>query len=254
MSIANTNKAFAQRAVIALNGVKIYSLPMVEDPPIATLTKDDTVRVIGQRGGWVKIGFANDKKGWMQLQVNRNRGHGGEVDGLPNQAGENGGTNGKNPDRFDKPSRTGKRFNDTLYRRFGYSFGMGLVELDYTYTWKFMFHSKPRLALEGSFKHVLGKAADSYFIMANLSYLLKERERLLPYITGGLGVINTVPDRSISSNTVSHMAINYGVGARKLINERLSVVFTATQYTAFGKGISQFHEITVGLLVGNFWD
>lgn len=261
--------AYAQRAIIALDGVKIYSLPMEDDLPTATLAQGDTVRVIGQRGDWVKIAFQDGLKGWMKLHVEKKAATNGKSHKISNQRIEKNGTaestngfhheetNGNSeepPDRVQKPPDK-PQVKDTIYRRFGYSFGMGVIELDYTYNWKFVFHSTTRFALEGSFRHVLGDAADSYFIMANFAYLLKDKGKLMPYITAGMGVINTVPARSVGLDGVSNMAVNVGVGARKFVNEKLSLVFNANQYTTFvGKGASHFREFTVGLLVGKFWD
>ena len=257
----------AQRAVIGPDVVKVYSLPMIDEKPIATVTKGDTVRVIGQRGQWVKIALSNGRRGWMPVEVRKSKAAPAkrknplmtseitEVRSALRQENETARAPSlsRKPDLLNGAKRTPNE--QTIYRRFGYSFGMGLIQLDYTYNWKFVFHSTPRLALEGSFKHALGEAADSYFIMANLSYLLKEHGKILPFVTGGMGVINTVPDRGIGSDSVSHMAINYGVGARKYLSPKLSVTGHATQFTTFvGKGIRHFREFTIGLLVGKFWD
>lgn len=142
---------------------------------------------------------------------------------------------------------------DQEYRRFGFSFGMGMMESNFTYSWKFIFHTSTKLALEGSFKHVLGETADSYFITANWSYLLKTGVKLLPYITGGMGVINTVPQRSVGNDEVSHMAVNYGIGARYLFRKNMSIIISAHQYSVVVRdGFIHFKELSVGLLVGNF--
>jgi hypothetical protein len=264
-----TTPAWGQRAIISFDGVKIYALPLEDEAPTTVLSKGDTVRIIGQRGEWVKIGYQDGRKGWMKIEVKREpamnakNSKKSESEISPGLAETNGvnvtATNSAEeppPDRISKSTPDKMVFSgQRVYRRFGYSFGMGLIETDYTYNWKFVFHSTPRLALEGSFRHVLGGAADSYFIMANLSYLLKEKQKLLPYLTGGVGVINTVPDRSIGADGVSHMAINVGLGARKFLKEKLAVTFNANQYTAFvGKGIRHYREVTIGMLVGKFWD
>ncbi len=141
------------------------------------------------------------------------------------------------------------------YGRFGYSFGMGIMESNFTYNWRFIFHTSKKMAFEGSFKHVLGDAADSYFITANWSYLLKTDTKLIPYLTGGVGVINTVPQRSVGIDEVSHMTINYGIGARYFFQKNISFIISAYQYSAFVKdGFMHFKEISIGLLAGNLWD
>ncbi len=141
------------------------------------------------------------------------------------------------------------------YRRFGYSFGMGIMESNFTYNWRFIFHTSKKMAFEGSFKHVLGDAADSYFITANWSYLLKTDTKLIPYITGGMGVINTVPQRSVGIDEVSHMAINYGIGARYFFKKNISFVISANQNSVVVRnGFLHFKEFSIGLLVGNLWD
>ena len=256
----NVSKGLAQNAVISLNRVDVYALPMEDKNPVTVLTKGDTVRIIGQRGVWVKIEYAENRKGWMKLQVKRNSGSNGKA------------TNGhvKNASKFSKDNKVGngsskpdiikKRPPDKPafkeeYGKFGYEFGMGLLESDFSYSWQFIFHTSPRLALEGSFKHVLGDAADSYFLTANWSYILKEDSKFLPYITGGMGVINTMPERSIGSDGVSNMAINVGIGARKHFRNSTSFTFGIKQYTIFiGNGMSHFREFRVGFLVGKFWN
>jgi len=262
----------AQRAVIKLDGVNIYSLPMVQRTPLATLSKGDIVRVIGQRGTWVKIEFNDRQKGWMLLQVRKNKDtpngkarktkkrnreqkrtntHDSNGVGL----GKNNISKTRDPYKITKQRKESPVNAEQLYRRFGYSFGMGILESDFTYNWKFVFHSTPRLALVGSFKHALGSTADSYFIIANLSYLLKENAKMLPFITGGLGVINTVPARGIGIDSVSNMAINYGFGFRKYLRRNMALIFSLTQYTVFvGKGYQHSQDFTIGLLVGNFWN
>ncbi|RMF69298.1 MAG: hypothetical protein D6743_02045 [Calditrichaeota bacterium] len=260
--MGRVDEGFAQQAVIVMDGVKLYSLPMVEDSPVAVLARGDTVRVIGQRGGWVKVEFAEGQKGWMRLQVPRKRApHHSRSKRQNNGLAGNGVAKTKapvgsaRPDRIRKKPKPRPDLSDGSYRRFGYSFGMGFVESDFSYNWKFVFQSTRRLALEGSFKHVLGSAADSYFIMANWTYLLDEKKELLPYLTAGLGVINTVPDRSIDADAVSNMAINYGIGVRKHFKRNMSFTLTATQFTAFvGKGTKNFREFRFGFLVGKFWD
>lgn len=259
----------AQRAVVALDGVKVYALPLEDELPSATLAQGDTVRVIGQRGEWVKIAFQDGLKGWMKLHVEKSRAANGNSRLSTNRSASknsesvarNGfheevttGRSEEPPDRLRKPPDQ-PQVADAVYRRFGYSFGMGVIELDYTYNWKFVFHTTPRFALEGSFRHVLGDAADSYFIMANFSYLLKDKGKLLPYATAGMGVINTAPARSVGLDGVSNMAVNVGVGARKFVKANLSLTFSAHQYTAFvGKSMAHYREFTAGILVGKFWD
>lgn len=264
------NNAYSQRAIIKTDNVEIYSLPMVDNTPVATLIKGDTIRVIGQRGNWVKVKIAQNRKGWMLL----------EVKSLPGKspartikkekparqlsmASANGkaGNGAHNPEPFS-PDLIRKNPNtiqgNKIYRRFGYTFGAGVLGTDFTYNWKFIFHQTPRMALEGSFKHALGEAASSYFIFANLNYMLKEntRKKFLPYATAGVGIINTVPENSIDiGQGVSNMAINYGLGVRKYYREKLSLLFNVSQYSVFiGKGVRHFREYTVGLLVGKFWD
>ncbi|MFQ5649861.1 MAG: SH3 domain-containing protein [bacterium] len=283
--VGTTAQATAQqRALIALDGVKVFSLPMVDDSPLTVLVKGDTVRVIGQRSKWVKIEFAPGKKGWMQVQLpdrerqrarsqkrrTASQGRAGQMSRQPElhaaTNGHRGAAAAKGTSRRGVPASGGRAPDEirpatsyqsegSTYRRFGYAFGMGVLETDFTYNWKFVFHQTPRLALEGSFKHALGQAADSYLIMANFLYLLQQRKSWLPYLTGGMGVINTVPERSIDTGSVSHMAVNYGVGARKFVRQNLSLLVNASVYTVFvGKGVRHFKEVTIGLLVGKFWD
>lgn len=258
----NVSKGLAQNAVISLNRVEVFSLPMADTNPVMVLTKGDTVRIIGQRGDWVKIEYAKDRKGWMKLQVKRNSASNGKATtGRAKKAQAKFSKNGQAHNGRVKPDVIKKRppdrpvFNEEEYGRFGYSFGVGLLESDFSYSWQFVFHTTPRLALEGSFKHVLGDAADSYFLAVNWSYLLKEKSKFLPFVTGGMGVINTVPDRSIGSDGVSHMAVNVGFGARKHFKNNTAFTFGISQHTIFvGKSMRHFREFKVGFLVGKFWD
>lgn len=243
----------AQRAIIARDGVRIYSLPLVEETPMTVLSRGDTVRVIGRRGDWVKLELADGVRGWMPIVAGhkaREESHGRVSQNQPS-------TNGRHatPEPDIAPSDRPRAASEAFYRRFGYTFGMGLLEFDFTYNWKFVFHFKPRVALVGAFKHALGGAADSYFITVNWAYLLEEEGVTVPYITGGMGIINTVPVRSLGLDSVSHMAINYGVGVRRRVSDNLSVLASLTQHSAFvGKGVRHAQEVTVGVLVGKFWD
>ncbi len=257
-------EAQAQRAIIAFDGVEIYSLPMLEEIPLAVLSQGDTVRVLGQRGEWVKVEFDQDKKGWMEVQVRRRvataqeRGvriaRDGEVRPRAFSTGPGSGSE-VNPSSDMVRSAPTAIAGKHAYRRFGYTFGLGMLASDFTYNWKFIFHQTPRLAMEGSFKHAIGQAASSYLMMVNATYLLQQDPGFLPFVTGGVGVINTVPERSIAESSVSHMALNYGVGGRKHLRNKLSLLLSATQYTVFlGDGMSHFREFTVGVLVGQFWD
>ena len=64
-----------------------------------------------------------------------------------------------------------------------------------------------------------------------------------------------VPERSVDSRGVSHMALNYGVGVRKHLKRHMSLLVNLSQYTVFvGKGMSNFREFTIGFLVGKFWE
>ncbi len=144
---------------------------------------------------------------------------------------------------------------DDVYGTLGFSFGMGLMESDYTYNWQFIYQLTPKLAMEGTFKHVLGEAADSYFLTTGFSYLLVKNNSYQGYLNAGMGVINTIPQRSIDTNEISHMTINYGVGFRKNIRKNMALVLNANRYSVFLRNeFAHFKEFTVGLLVGNFWD
>ncbi len=144
---------------------------------------------------------------------------------------------------------------DDAYGTFGFSFGMGLMESDFTYNWQYVYQLTSVLAMEGSFKHVLGETADSYFLTAGFSYLLVKSKSIQSFINAGMGVINTIPQRSIDTNEISHMTINYGVGIRKNIRTNMALVLSANQYSVFLRnGFTHFTEYTLGLLVGNFWD
>jgi len=154
--MGNVEQGLAQRAVIAVDGAEIYSLPWADGSPLTMLSKGDTVNVIGKRGEWVKILFADGRKGWMQIQIRKQqrRTYGkaktnGQAIPASKRLGKNGSakngthkTNGKVPDLVRKKLSVP---GDEVYRRFGYAFGMGFIATDYTYSWKFVFHSTPRL-------------------------------------------------------------------------------------------------------------
>ncbi len=273
------NAQAQKTALIAFDGVEIFSLPLDDQAPIAQLMQGDTVRVIGQRGPWVKVEFAPGKKGWMQVQVSkgqpknagrrsprargqRSSGHMGSAaafakrgtDGASASLGNTGQEPHAGPadEIVRQPAR---QIGEKTTGKFGYAFGMGMLETDFAYNWKFVFHQTPRLALEGSFKHALGQAANSYLLMANWTYLLQAKGRFLPYLTAGMGVINTVPERSIDTGGVSHMAVNYGAGVRKFFRNNITFLLGGSMYTVFvGKGVRNFKELTLGLMVGKFWD
>jgi hypothetical protein len=261
----------AQQAVISLPSVDIYALPNADEAPVAILSRGDKIRVIGQRGNWVKIAYGQTDRGWMLISIDKPAGIKAgiprqeedvpEMTGHPTSESSPRYASTKNPDRLvnDVPPEEAvvpqptPKFGQATAGRFGYSFGTGLAESDFAYNWKFIFHTTPRLAMEGSVKHILGEAADSYLIMTNFSYLILARGHTLPYLTAGVGVINTVPERSVAYDGVSHMHLNYGAGVRKSIRESLSLTFSIAQFSVFVEdGVQHFREFTVGLLVGRF--
>ena len=63
--------AVGQQAIISLDEVAVYPLPLVDETPAAVLSKGDTVRVIGQRGNWVKIAYTGNSRGWMLIEVEK---------------------------------------------------------------------------------------------------------------------------------------------------------------------------------------
>lgn len=143
----------------------------------------------------------------------------------------------------------------SVYGTFGYAFSMGMVQSDFTYNWRFLYHSTPRFALGGSFKHILGNTSDSYLLMANAAYELDPGGWIAPYLNLSVGVITTDPKRDITLGTVSNMAAGYGFGIRKAFRKNMSVTFDFQQFTALvTSGMYSFREFTFGLMVGRFWD
>ena len=139
--------------------------------------------------------------------------------------------------------------------RFGYSFGAGLLESDFAYQWRFVFHTTDKFTMEGAFKHILGEAADSYMMTSNFSYFFGRTAKTLPYLTAGMGVITTVPERSIDLDSVSHMMLNYGIGVRQYLHRSISLTLGISQNTVFVETETKhFREVAFGLLVGRFWN
>ena len=267
-----------KRAVISFDGVEIYSSPSVDDSPLTVLFKGDSVDVLNQRGDWVKVEFAKDRQGWMQLQLKgpdrgpengvQSPAHAGLTDVMPRPKSISARLDLQKAD-FRRPEPEAVAVSDidvapvpepeppqsTIYGRFGYAFSMGIVQADYTYNWRFLYHSTPGFALGGSFKHILGNTSDSYLMMASAVYVIDQGPWISPYLNFSVGVITTDPKRDITLGTVSHMAGGYGFGIRKRFRRNISFTFDFQQFTALvSPGTYTFRELTFGLLVGRFWD
>ena len=266
---------WSQQAVISQDTVEIYDLPMFDQNPAAVLSKGDTVRVIGQRGSWVKIAFHENTRGWMPINIRKpavtetalpNTPSGDSASDITERKPDKGIqlASAASPDRLEfepEPDSMSAEvlpptpeFGQTEPGRFGYSFGVGLLESDFAYQWRFVYHTTPKFTMEGSFKHVLGEAADSYLLATNFSYYFGRQAKTLPYLTAGMGVITTVPERSIDLDSVSHMMLNYGLGIRQYMHKSISLTLGFSQNTVFVETQTRhFREVSFGFLVGRFW-
>lgn len=277
-----TEEARAQRAIIRLDNVPIYASHEQEDPPIALLSKGEVIQVIGQRGDWIKIEFAKGRRGWMLVQARQGK------EGLesPISVNPRRSVRDKGPiAATDGPAKTVYRAEggDISYEpdwgpylhpdpeadvlpaygelqegqksTFAYSFGAGLIEAGFAYEWRFLHHTTDRLALVGSIKHALGEAADSYLLASNWEYLLKKNASVMPYVTVGAGVIVTSIPRDTEIGSISNMMLNYGLGLRKKFMANTTLVLAGSMYSIFaGSKVTLWKSMTVGLMVGKFWD
>ncbi len=70
------------------------------------------------------------------------------------------------------------------------------------------------LSLEISGEQVIGKYANTYPVFVSTVLNFATESRFIPYITGGIGLLTTVPTTTIGDETVSSMGFNAGIGAR----------------------------------------
>jgi hypothetical protein len=273
-----TSLCWSQHAVISRDTVEIYDLPGIAANPVAVLSKGDTVRVIGQRGNWIKIVYQNQSRAWMPIDIEKPE-YRGETTGDELEPGKDitsdanqGIVHGQQvfaaapvPDRIiadpepeqpvTEPTPRAPDFGPRSPGRFGYSFSAGLMESDFAYSWRFVFHTTPKLTMNGMFKHVLGEAADSYIMLTSFNWFFSRQAKTLPYFTAGMGVITTVPERSIDLDSVSHMMLNYGIGIRQYVHKSISLTFGVSQNTVFVESqTNHFREFSFGFLVGRFWN
>jgi len=258
----------AREVVIKIPRVEVYSLPTAGGSPVAQLKRGDKVRLIGRRGDWVKVEFNSGKKGWVQVKSGQKKASPARVEkkNMQTGAGKKSLASGtlKNSvlsaEQSPENALAGGGEASFGYGALpklgdlGYSFGMGFVGSGFVYDLRFIHQTTRRLAMVGSFRHALGEAADSYFITVNWDYLLKTKGEWLPFLTTGFGVVNTTTANDIVQGNLSNMVVNSGIGVRKKLGRRTSLIINASFSSVFvGKGVRHWKGVTAGFMVGDFW-
>lgn len=222
--------ASAQSAILKDKTAPLFELPSLQSKLVGVLSAGDTVRILQIRSGWVQLATRKPLKGWMR-------------------------TGAKAASHFfplTKKTRAeiaGKAPYDG-----GLVLGLGTLGGDFAYVGRFYYRNLPRWELEGSFEYVAGQIASIYLMHANTRYLRPFKNRFEGYATAGVGVINTVPIQSAGARSISNMALNYGLGVQRRLNNNNWLRADLRQFTAVRKqGTLNFLEFTVGIAIGVRW-
>ncbi|MEK7728878.1 MAG: SH3 domain-containing protein [candidate division KSB1 bacterium] len=226
-----SSPGFAQIAVLKDEAAPLYEKPSLQSKLIGVLAAGDTVRILQTRSGWVQLN-ARKQQGWMRAGAKA----AAHFSPLPK-------------------IRSAKNFPPTTAPYDGgVVLGLGTLGGDFAYIGRFYYRNLPRWELEGSFEYVAGQIASIYLMHVNPRYVRPIKSRFDGYLTAGVGVINTVPIQSAGGKTISNMALNYGLGVQRRLNNKNWLRADLRQFTAIRQqGSLNFLEFTVGLGIGMRW-
>ncbi len=220
-----SSSAFSQTAVLKAARTPIYNRPDPRGKIIAQLARGDTIHVLKKQGLWVRLKFRRKYSGWMYLGQPRDRNPRVRRRKLP-----------------DNPPRH--------LSQLGISFHLGALGKDFTYAGKFFYASFPNVYMEGTFQHVPGAAANSYLMYGNLKYLWPLSPAITGWLTLGVGVITTVPTKTVAAKSISNMSLNYGLGIQKYLKTNTYLRIDLRQYAALvDSGVTTFWELMAGFAV-----
>jgi len=248
--------ASAQRIVLKDSSTPIAEQPSPKSRVIAVLARGDTVRVLKLNGAWAQVAFRGKKKGWMFIgrgpastNANAPAALTPSASAKPNNAAPVEEIKPVEQTAGDAPVATTPPVADG-----GVSFHLGAFGGQFTYAGKFYYRTLPAIYIEGTFQYVAGNLASFYLMHGNAKYVRPLGRDLDGTLTGGVGVINTVPVRAAGGKSVSNMAFNYGVGAQRYLKNSNWLRADLRQYIAIRKqGLAHFFEFTVGIAIGIRW-
>ncbi|MDZ7404061.1 MAG: hypothetical protein ONB41_08160 [candidate division KSB1 bacterium] len=239
----------AQRMVLKDAATPIAEKPSPQSRIIAVLAKGDSVRILKRSDAWLHVAFRRKKKGWMF--VGRSAVLNNMPAATPNTSAQP--TNAAAVDKV-KPLEQMPPSNPPATDG-GLSFHLGTFSRQFTYVGKFYYRTRPALDVEGTFQYVAGNIASFYLMHGNAKYVRPIGRSFDGTLTAGAGVINTVPVRAAGGKSVSNMAINYGLGVQRHLNNRNWLRLDLRGYTALRnkQGLANFFEFTVGVAIGISW-
>jgi len=229
-----SSHGFAQIAVLKDGPTPLYEKPSLQSKLIAVLAAGDTIRILQNRSGWAYLS-ARQQQGWMRTGA-KPASH--FFSSAKNSTAGNSKTKPASAAPYDG----------------GVVLGLGTLGGDFAYVGRFYYRNLPQWELEGSFEYVAGQIASTYLMHVNMRYLRTFKNRFEGYATAGVGVINTVPIQSAGARSISNMALNYGLGVQRRLNNNNWLRADLRQFTAISKrGTLNFLEFTVGLAMSVRW-
>lgn len=211
-----------QRAVLKAEFTPVYETPSAESRQIAVLAAGDTVEILKIENGWVQLAFGQ-RQGWMNVR-----------DQKPKQRRA----------RASLPKRLGAK-------RGGISLHVGSFSKDFSYVGRFHYKSTPSIHMEGTFQYAAGKLASLYLMHLNFRRLYPLGGRVDGWVSIGAGVVTSVPIRSAGSKSVSNMAFNYGLGARRHMKNSNWFRVDVQRFSIFvDSGLQHFLSWTIGIEIG----
>ena len=85
------------------------------------------------------------------------------------------------------------------------------------------------IALEMTAEELIGHMATCYPLTANFIVNLASTAKIVPYGIVGGGVLFTVPENAVGSNTVNTIGLNFGGGLRYYLSPKIGVRFESKQ-------------------------
>ncbi len=229
--------AVSGQTVRIKRSIVVYTRPDADSPVLKVLSSGSKIKFLGSREGWDRIAWAAGKTGWINLKMPAAKVRRHAV----NSGGHNHGV--------DRTRLSGKKRPPSRVMRTGTLFGMGVMNFDFSYVFRFFHGNWPRTWMEGSFQFVADKVVSVYIMDMSFRRMWVRTRLFDTWYSAGVGVMTSVPVKAADKRSISNLAFNIGIGGQKALDRKRAVRVDFKNFYALGNGgISSFWDVSVGLV------
>ncbi len=230
--------AVSAQTVTVKKQLTIYEKPHPRSRVVKILPPGSRIKFLGSRAGWDRIAWAAGKTGWINLK-------------LPSKASRPVVQKSTHTHRHGEPDRkpANRRRPPSRLMRTGTFFGMGAMNFDFSYAFRFFHGNWPRTWMEGSFQFVADKVVSVYLMDMSFRRVWLRTRHFDAWYSAGMGVMTSVPVKAADQRSISNLAFNFGIGGQKALDRKRAVrVDFRNFYALKSGGIAAFWDVSVGLV------